>query len=67
MTFLQDEVALKGVMKMVETDEAGHRGRVQFIHSHVDHAGNLDIYTKSNGKPNKILLSQRRDIVRFTF
>lgn len=42
-------------MQMVETDEAGHRGRVQFIHSHVDHAGNLDIYTKANGKLNKTL------------
>lgn len=52
---------------MVETDEAGHRGRVPFIHSRVDHAGNLDIYAKSNGKLNKILLSQRRDIIRFTF
>lgn len=54
-------------MQMVETDEAGHRGRAQFIHSHVDHAGNLDIYTKANGKLNKTLFKPEERYCQFTF
>lgn len=55
MAFLKKRVPLKGVRKIVVTNEAVHKGRVQFIHRLLDHVRNLSLYPKSSGHPKRLL------------
>lgn len=55
MAFLKKGVPLKGVRKIVATNEAVRKGRVQFIHRLLDHVRNLSLYPKSSGQPKRLL------------
>ena len=65
MAFLKKEVPLEGVRKIMVTNEAICKGRVQLIHRLLDHVRNLSLSKKQ--WPTKKTFKQRRNMVRFTF